>query len=488
MKMPKSPFSTRLSGSAKETELRLRSIFQWKKKRPPVVLFVLTALVVLLCFGLFACVPEEAEQENIPVADVTPEETNTPDKASEGETSDTVSGDLLGTLAAITASDFINPEYFGNVTAERLAAALNAAVDHQISEAEFMDAIGGAYGSVFPHWYIENAWLEGGPNAFSSLDRHLSVNCGLPENIVEVTLSEDNHRETAYFEDAALYQMVRHKNDYEEIIDGEAYARFEGELVREMKETLALFASNPGNFTGYELKRFNLAWSYADARTDSQVELYYFDFGLLTDTPETIGWAGGMALDSELRVVGVGSGWFAARCRDGEVVCTSFVGNELYYSPLMNGDEVDWAKELINNALDYAAANPHEQFDFVWVGDPVSFMELTIQLPDSWKGKVGYVRPSPDFIQFYHLPSRQSGVYSGDLFSLGWSLGALPLDYDVGNGQVLASTKNASYILTWPEEPQCPPATYEEYAAMSLNDVQIIPSQKLLDSSENRFS
>ena len=30
MKMPNTPFSTRLSGSAKETELRIRNIFQWK--------------------------------------------------------------------------------------------------------------------------------------------------------------------------------------------------------------------------------------------------------------------------------------------------------------------------------------------------------------------------------------------------------------------------------------------------------------------------
>ena len=63
MNVPKTPFSTRLSGSAKETELRLRSIFQWKKKRPPVVLFVLTALVVLLCFGLVSCEPAEVPEE-----------------------------------------------------------------------------------------------------------------------------------------------------------------------------------------------------------------------------------------------------------------------------------------------------------------------------------------------------------------------------------------------------------------------------------------
>ena len=37
---PRSPFATPLSGSARETELRLRSIFQWKKRRPPALLLV----------------------------------------------------------------------------------------------------------------------------------------------------------------------------------------------------------------------------------------------------------------------------------------------------------------------------------------------------------------------------------------------------------------------------------------------------------------
>lgn len=43
-KIPTSPFATRLSGSARETELRLRSIFQWKKKRPPAAAMILAAL------------------------------------------------------------------------------------------------------------------------------------------------------------------------------------------------------------------------------------------------------------------------------------------------------------------------------------------------------------------------------------------------------------------------------------------------------------
>lgn len=51
-KIPNSPFATRMSGSAKETELRLRNIFQWKKKRPPVALFLAAILLVSACGSL----------------------------------------------------------------------------------------------------------------------------------------------------------------------------------------------------------------------------------------------------------------------------------------------------------------------------------------------------------------------------------------------------------------------------------------------------
>lgn len=62
MKIPNTPFATRFSGRAKETELRLRSIFQWERKHPPMVAIVLVALVVLLCFGLVSCEPEVSDE------------------------------------------------------------------------------------------------------------------------------------------------------------------------------------------------------------------------------------------------------------------------------------------------------------------------------------------------------------------------------------------------------------------------------------------
>ncbi|WP_151075398.1 hypothetical protein [Flintibacter sp. KGMB00164] len=51
----RTPFSTALSGSARETDRRIRNIFLWKKKRPPVLVLVLAAVLIALCGGLVSC-------------------------------------------------------------------------------------------------------------------------------------------------------------------------------------------------------------------------------------------------------------------------------------------------------------------------------------------------------------------------------------------------------------------------------------------------
>ena len=55
---PKTPFSTPLSGSARETEERIRNIFQYKKKRPPALFLALACALALLCSGLVSCQPQ----------------------------------------------------------------------------------------------------------------------------------------------------------------------------------------------------------------------------------------------------------------------------------------------------------------------------------------------------------------------------------------------------------------------------------------------
>ena len=60
--LPRTPLSTPLSGSAKETQTRIRNIFQFQKKRPPLLALTLATALALSCGGLVSC-QNPAEQE-----------------------------------------------------------------------------------------------------------------------------------------------------------------------------------------------------------------------------------------------------------------------------------------------------------------------------------------------------------------------------------------------------------------------------------------
>lgn len=53
--IPRTPFSTRLSDSCRETELRIRNILSGPKKRPPLPLIILIAALCLFCGNLVSC-------------------------------------------------------------------------------------------------------------------------------------------------------------------------------------------------------------------------------------------------------------------------------------------------------------------------------------------------------------------------------------------------------------------------------------------------
>ena len=80
---PRSPFSTPLSGSAQETELRLRNIFQWKKGRPPMWLLGLALAVCLLCGSLVSCQSQPSIVQDDSLTQLLLEHTTLPD-APEG--------------------------------------------------------------------------------------------------------------------------------------------------------------------------------------------------------------------------------------------------------------------------------------------------------------------------------------------------------------------------------------------------------------------
>ena len=59
--IPRTPFSTPLSGSARETEIRIRNIFSGPKKRPPVLFLALMFSVCVFCGNIVSCRFVEAE-------------------------------------------------------------------------------------------------------------------------------------------------------------------------------------------------------------------------------------------------------------------------------------------------------------------------------------------------------------------------------------------------------------------------------------------
>ena len=97
-KMPRTPFSTPLSGSARETEDRIRSILSGPRRRPPVPFLALVFAACLLCGNLVSCQsapPAEpdaparlsgaSQPEDSPAARVVPADPGNPPRSEEEE-------------------------------------------------------------------------------------------------------------------------------------------------------------------------------------------------------------------------------------------------------------------------------------------------------------------------------------------------------------------------------------------------------------------
>mgnify|MGYP001150809105 FL=1 len=66
--MPRTPFSTPLSGSARETKIRIRNIMSGPKKQPPLPFLLLVFSLCILCGNIVSC--QMAEAEKTPEAEV----------------------------------------------------------------------------------------------------------------------------------------------------------------------------------------------------------------------------------------------------------------------------------------------------------------------------------------------------------------------------------------------------------------------------------
>lgn len=91
---PHSPFTTPFSPTAQEMGLRLRSLFQWKKKRPPLAVLGLVFAGVVLIGSLVSCQtatvddPPPLATDSVPEGTEKPQTTGMPEEMETAQTSE----------------------------------------------------------------------------------------------------------------------------------------------------------------------------------------------------------------------------------------------------------------------------------------------------------------------------------------------------------------------------------------------------------------
>lgn len=241
-------------------------------------------------------------------------------------------------MASVEPEDLgeISPYLYPQVTVQQLADALHMASSHkQITEAEAMAA------GFSPMWRLQTDLNE------------LVALCSSQEYIVSVQLGRGA---TGYFRDKTLYDLVRYSRDYAETVDQASYEEFKPQIDAVMQRTLDTYATNPGEFTSYQLTRFTKVWQYATG-DGNRADVYRFDYALVPEKPQEIGWAGGAYLDSQMRMQGLADcGNVVARYQGDTLLELVFMGNDNSYVPSF-GEDWDWANGMLA-AMEEAASVP----------------------------------------------------------------------------------------------------------------------------------
>ena len=261
--------------------------------------------------------------------------------------------DAVTAMAAVKASDFTTPDMLINITADELAEALNSAAEggHIV---EFDEKSSPYYQTdVMWCWDVGEAYLQRNiPDEVSHRDLHFVLECGLTPDIVKVTYGTYPRPDVVYFKDEKFYNTVRSCADREEFVDNAAYEKLKHVLVPQMEFNMEIMSEAIGDFTDYDLTLFRKAGEYTE-KGGAKVEVYDFDYALVTDAPEAITFAGGMYLDSKCRLRSFnGGGQLAVRYRDGKIAATAFMGNDFWYTSSDSGELLALNKMRLKEALD----------------------------------------------------------------------------------------------------------------------------------------
>jgi len=146
--------------------------------------------------------------------------------------------------------------------------------------------------------------------------------------------------------------------------------------------------------------------------------------------------------------------------------------------------------EIIYEVVEEIVYVEKEQ-EIIVVGDS----GISLIFPDSWKGKYGYEysdsESSYDYIDVYHLATRESFEYGGVLFQIAWVEELYPLDYAYPQaGFTIALTKTHTYRMIYPSDVQVDihnPEAWAEYDVLyaDINNVEIVMTAETLANTIN---
>lgn len=271
--------------------------------------------------------------------------------------------DALALLRSLEPADLLYLDETTDLTAEELAPALAAAAEkgwaqpqeHTPEEGDILDGC----------WTV-TAYLEGGPDVWSSEDAHLTLSAGLPEGWVSVTCWDGFYSDGGYLEDANLYWLLRNAWDREGTVDQEALTAYWDSLSERMEsrlQELQLDSSSPrpAGYDGYEVTEFYLLGAYEDVAPGVDADLYAFDYGITLTDPAGMLWVGGSYLDGRLRMRGYDSAWyFVAYRQGGQTVSTRFLAWDAL-APAYLDSSMEKQEDTIRQRLLYFWEHPEAE-------------------------------------------------------------------------------------------------------------------------------
>jgi|GEM_PF-4589733 len=209
-------------------------------------------------------------------------------------------------IKEITGAEGIDPT--------AMAEALNSAATNPIEPVE----------NFMGHWNVDVYTSVG--------DECLRLYAGAEKNVVMMYYHTDKSEHTTwYFKDIKLYELIRGSFTYEGIVDEESLAEYEGIIATRAEGIIREYNRiGEGRFTGYELTEFCKYDSFQH-RNNIDFDIYRCNIAFIPEDPDEIAWAGGMWLDSELRVRDYDLyTYLVVRSVDGEMVDYNFMFYDIY--------------------------------------------------------------------------------------------------------------------------------------------------------------